>query len=275
MAFQPFGYRFEVRSALSPDAVKSVVRSRKKGWFDTNDTARGWIVGPVICLQWGIGRNAPILLGHISRDELGTRISGRAGYLGSAAVLFLAPVPALLIYMMIASGEYTLKSMAEVAILTAIVSIAFWIDNRDAEPLVRFLRDTVGKQHQTRKARSAMPKLPAKFPKSLSLEVSGSVFDDPATPISVRDALSDIEGGGFIILSSAEEFYLQTAEVLGRYILEKREGDNRHFYRAVRRGTDKGDDAESFTYEETLTILISYGSDAPMPPFLEWKAAKA
>jgi hypothetical protein len=164
VAFQPFGYHFEVRSALSPDAVKTAIRSRKKGWFDTNDTARGWIVGSVICLQWGMGRSAPTLLGRISPDELGTRISGRAGYLGSAAILLLTPFPILLLYIMVASGDYSLKSIALIVFCAAIIFIVLRMDNHDAEPLVRFLRDAVGKQDKSRRARSAMPKLPAKFP---------------------------------------------------------------------------------------------------------------
>jgi hypothetical protein len=106
------------------------------------------------------------------------------------------------------------------------------------------------------------------------LEISGSVLDELATPATVRDALSEIESGGFVILSSSEETYVQTAEKLGRYVLEKRDGDDLHFYRAVRRGTAQTDDAEEFTFEEALAVFLAYGSGAAMPAFLEWKTAR-
>ena len=270
MALQPFGYHFEVHSALSPDAVKAAIRSRKKRWFDAKDGARGWIVGPFICLQSSMWRNAPILLGRISRDNLGTRISGRAGYLGSIfGLLILTPFPVAFLYLMLATGDYSLKSIALSAVLIAFISLVFWIDHRDAEPLVRFLRDTVGPHKSPR-----VQPVATKFSKGLRLEISGSILDDPVTPDSVRDALFEVEGDGFVILSSGEETYIQTVGEMGGYIVEKREGSDLHHYRAVRRGAVQADDTEIFSFEEALAVFFAYGSAAPMPPFLEWKSMR-
>jgi hypothetical protein len=48
------------------------------------------------------------------------------------------------------------------------------------------------------------------FLKSLTLEESGSVMDGPVTPAMVRESLEAIDRDGFVILSSAEEHYVQT-----------------------------------------------------------------
>lgn len=279
MAFEPFGYHFEVRSALSPDAAKAAIRSRKRGWFDARDGARGWIAESIICLQSDNSRNPPMVMGRISRDDLGTKISGRAGYPGSIGLLVLIPVLIYGIWLIFADPDpdHAPAYLLVQAFVIAIMSFVLWMSHRgrrDADPLVRFLRDTVGKPDQSRKARSAPPRLAPTFPKSLTLEISGSVLDNPATPTSVRDALLELEGDGFVILSTAKKTYLQTVEKLGRYTLEKWESDDQHFYRAVRRDAVRPDDTETFTYEETLAVFLAYGSGAPMPSFLEWKVAR-
>ena len=50
MTFQPFGYRFEITSELTPTEAKAAIRSKKTTVFDVKNGARGWIVGPFICL---------------------------------------------------------------------------------------------------------------------------------------------------------------------------------------------------------------------------------
>jgi hypothetical protein len=279
MAFEPFGYRFEVCSALSPDAAKAAIRSRKRGLFDSRGGARGWIAGSIICLQSDNSRNPPMIIARISQSDLGTKIKGWAGYLGSVGLIGLVPVLAYGAWLIFSDPnmDHAPAYLLFEAFVVAIMSLVLWMNHRsrhDADPLVCFLRDAVGKPDQLRKTRSALPKLAAKFPKSLTLEIGGSVLNDPATPTSVRDALLDLEGDGFVILSSAEESYIQTIEKLGRYIVEKREGDDLHFYRAVRRETEPSDDPETFTYEEALAVFFAYGSNSPMPSFLEWKTAR-
>jgi hypothetical protein len=264
MAFQPFGYRFEVRSSLSPDKVKAAIRRRKRGWFEARNGIHGWVAGSVVFLQSGMDRNPPMLLARISHDHSGTRILGRAGYLGSTGVLLLAPIVAFFFYLMLTTSGLVLELMVASGALIALMYLVISISDKyrhNAEPLVRFLQNAVGKPQEPQPFANS-------FSKSLNLNISGSELDDLATPESVRDALSDIEGDGFIILSSGEETYLQTAWQDGGYVVEKREGDNQHHFRAARRGA-AGD--ANFTFEETLAVFLAYGSSAPIPSFVEWK----
>jgi hypothetical protein len=275
MAFQPFGYPFLVRSHFSPSQVKAHVRSRTKTLFDPKNGARGWIVGPFICLWFSaFDRYGPMLVGRISRDDLGTKIGGRAGSNLNGVAMF-----AVLMVMMalIAVREYLLGNypVREIAMLGGIIAIMsplmLWGADKykaDAEPLVRFLRNAVVKPDHSPRAQPALPPLPATFPKFMTLEVSGSVLDGPATPASVRDALLEIESDGFIILSSAEEAYLQSVGQYDGYVIEKRDGGDQNHYRAARL---EAGDLSSFTFEETLAVFLAYGSEAPMPSFLEWK----
>ena len=273
MAFQPFGYRFDVRSPLSPDAVKAAIRSRKKGWLDPKRGARGWIAGPFICL-WlsAFDRYGPMLFGRIVGDDRGARIGGRAGSDLNGLALFsvLIPLLALFLYLIISAGDYTFRQVAILGGLILASPWVFWMshkDRRDADPLVRFLRDTVEKPGQSPVKSPAQP-LPAGFSKVLTLQISGSVLDDPATPKSVREALKDIEDDGFVILSSADQIYMQTVPEFDGYIVEKRDGDDQHHYQAVRRGEP---DTKIFTFEETLSLFIAYGTGTPLPPFADWK----
>src|SRR5947207_232306 len=80
MAFQPFGFRFEIQSQMPPSQTKAAIRPRLKKWFDVQNGARGWIIGPFICLWfYAFNRSGPMLLGRMSSDGFTTRISGRAG----------------------------------------------------------------------------------------------------------------------------------------------------------------------------------------------------
>lgn len=273
MAFQPFGYRFEVHSALPPDAVNAAIRSRTKGWLHTKRGARGWIVGPFICL-WlsAFDRHGPMLVGRIAEDQHGTRIIGRAGsdLNGVAMLVLLIPLLAFCCYQAWFSGEVGPMYFVLMAGVIGICFLAIWVNHKDrqmAEPLVRFLSDAVGKPRRSPRLLGVTDK----FLKTLVLEISGTVLDDPATPNSVRDALLEIEGDGFVIMSSTREQYMQTVGEAGGYVIEKREGDDLHHYRAVRNEAISADASNAFTFEETLAAFLAYGSGASLPSFMDWK----
>ncbi len=276
MPFQPFGYRFEVRSELSPDAVKAAIRSRKKGWFDLKNGARGWIVGSFIYLWWTAWGGSAVLIGWSSKDTFGTRVSGRAGHMIAGMLLLLVPSPFFIVCYMLATGDYTLENLAillGVFALFAFITSVFGIDQHDADPLVRFLRNTIEKPEGHPRAKPVALPDASKLSKSLTLEDSGSVLDGPVTPALVRDTLQDVASDGFVILSSQEERYVQTVPQLDGYVVEKRDGDDAHHYRAARRGSS--DKQDVFTLEETLAIFLACGSGAPMPSFVEWKKTRA
>jgi len=273
MAFQPFGYRFDIRSQSAPAEVKAIIRSHKRRWLDPKKGARGWIAGPFICL-WlsGLDRQGPMLFGRISRDKSETRISGRAGSDLNGLAMFAILIPGLLaIYCLTAiDGRYTFKDLAVIGALMAFGPLALWISHKNrhaADALVRFLRDTVTG------AGRPLRKKPAKIRVSRPHAI-GVDHKIPATSDSIHDSLLAAGAGDFVVLALDPENYIQTASQGDGYILEMREGNHQRHYRAARRGTARSYDGNSayiFTYKEVLAAFMAYSSDAPMPGFLGWE----
>jgi hypothetical protein len=276
MAFQPFGYRFEIRSQSAPSEVKAIIRSHKKDWFDPKKGARGWIAGPFICL-WssGFDRYGPMLFGRISRDNRGTRISGRAGsdLNGLVMLMILIPVLLLVFCQMIFDDSYAFKDIAIIGVLIAIGPLVLWMSHKDrhaADPLVRFLRDNAtGTGRSLRKKATKI-----RISRPLSIISDGKNDENPATTDSIYDTLLGTGAGDFVVLALDAENYIQTASQGGGYILEMREGNHQRHYRAARRGMASSSDANSgyiFTFKEVQAAFMAYSSDAPMPGFLGWE----
>jgi len=149
MAFQPFGPRFDIRSPLSPESAKAAIRKRKRRWLDPKNGARGWIVGPLICLWWSpYNQQGPMVIGRIAKDGSGARISGRAGLdlNGVIAVLVVSIVAIPVTWIMAAAGQISSEgALLFAGLFGGIVALGFWARSffhREAEPLVRFLRNT-------------------------------------------------------------------------------------------------------------------------------------
>ncbi len=229
MAFQPFGYPFDISSPLSPADLRKSIRSRSRDWFDMKDGARGWVVGPVVCLWFSaFDRHGPMLLGWISRNTWGTRIAGRAGsdLNGLLLLAALTPFTVFCLFMLASSGGSRSLERAVFAggIYALICGIVLWAKHafrREAEPLVRFLGDAATK---TSPSRQAPPTAEASF-SGWVLTVSGEDHTGDVTPDTIREALLGIGPDGFAVLASAPEIYLQTAWQDGGFIIEKRDGD--------------------------------------------------
>jgi hypothetical protein len=134
VTFQPFGYRFEVKSPSLPSDVKTAIRSRKKGWFDPKNGARGWIIGPFICLWFSaFDRYGPMLFGRISRADVGTSIAGHAGSDLNGLALFtgLLPLTALLLYQMVSADDYTSNQLVVIGGLILLSPLVFWWSHKD------------------------------------------------------------------------------------------------------------------------------------------------
>lgn len=277
MPFEPFGYSFELKSNSLPAAVKATIRSRTKGWFDPNNGARGWIVGPYICLWFSaFDRYGPMLFGRISRADLGTSITGRAGSDLNGLVMYsvLLLLMAFLLYEMISAGDYTTNELVIIGGLILLSPLIFWRshkDRREAEPLVRFLRDAITISGQTLRAKAASVTVLEMF----TLNVGGEYREGPVTPEAIHDALLAVDAGDFVILESDPETYIQTASRDGGYILEKRDGDNQRHFQALRRGVVPIATCGSnsvFTFEEVREAFMAYASRTPMPPFVTWES---
>jgi hypothetical protein len=275
MVFQPVGYPFEISSALSPPGLKRSIRSRTKGWFDMKDGARGWVVGPIVCLWFSaFDRHGPMLLGWISRNTRGTRIVGRAGSDLNGVLLLVALTPFIVFYlsMMPFTGGVAFFAASWV-LICGIVLWAKHVFRRDAEPLVRFLKEVAKKSDPSRRAQ---PAAAADF-SGLVLTVNGDDQAGGVTPDTIHEALLGIGVDGFAVLATAPEIYVQTAWHDGGFIIEKRDGDEGRHFRAARSGRPAGPKDRSrltFTFEEVLAVFLAYASGTPMPASVAWETMR-
>jgi hypothetical protein len=277
VSFQPFGYRFEVKSPSRPSDVKAAIRSRMQGWFNPKNGARGWIAGPFMCLWFSaFDRYGPMLFGLISQDNLGTRVRGRAGSDLNGVIMFslLIPLMAFLTIDLISEGSASIRQLLVISIIFLVGGpLIYWTahkDRREAESLVRFLRDAVTISGRTLRAKSAG----ATISKAFTLNVSGENRAGHVTPDAIHDALLGVGEGDFVILELGPETYIQTASSDGGYILEMREGDDQRHFQATRRGVAPAAASGSnsiFTFEEAREAFMAYASEAPIPHFLMWK----
>lgn len=272
MPFQPFGYPFEVQSPLPPCELKAAIRARKKNWLDLKNGARGWIAGPFICLWFSaFDQHGPMLIGRISRDKFGAKISGRAGsdLNGLAMACMLMLLMAIMAYVMHASIRQIAIPGAFFLVMMLLVLWSKHAFRREAEPLVRFLNDVACRSGRASSAKSTSAAVSKRF----RLNVSGEDHAGPTTPQVIHDALLNLGSGDFVILSTGEEAYIQTASRDGDgFILEKREGSAEQHFQAVRRNGSQTAivDPLIFTFDEINDAFAAYASDAPMPSYLTW-----
>ena len=267
-AFQPFGYRFEVRSWLPPEQVKAALRSRMKDWFDAQPGARGWIVGPFLCL-WlsAFNRRGPRVLATVGRGDLGARVTGRAGsdLNGLVAHALLTPVLAFCLYQIVAAGDYTLRTVLLIGGVLALSPLVFWGSHKgrhEADPLVRFVQDAVARAE----GRAPAPSAGLASSMRLTLTTGGAVRVGP-TAEAIHDALLTLGDGEVVILSAAGETYIQAVFANGGYLLERRDGGPEAHFRAVR-----ADDPSTatFTFEAADEAFAAWAGETPTCDGLVW-----
>jgi hypothetical protein len=203
MAFQPFGYKFDIRSRLSPAQAKVAIRERKKDWFEPADGARGWIAGSFICLWFSAyDSQGPVLLGWISPHGSGSRITGRAGS-DLNGVAFIAPVLLAIVLSMacsmIVTGDYSAGTVRALLFLAALLALGLWckhVFRKEAQPLVRFLKAAVADE-SSEGAKSAIGRLK----EDLALSVAGEEIAPPVTLNAIEQALLDVGAGDFLVLA--------------------------------------------------------------------------
>lgn len=275
MAFQPFGYRFEIKSPSRPADVKTAIRSRLKGLLDPKNGARGWIAGPFVCLWFSaFDKYGPMLFGLISEDDLGTQVHGRAGSDLNGVVMFslLIPLMVFLTFKLISDGAPVRQLLVFAVVFLVGGPLLYWSahkDRRQAEPLVRFLRDATTTSGRSLRAKSAAATISKRFTLNLGGNPAAA-----ATPDAIHDALLAVGAGDFVILESGPETYIQTASCDGGYILETREGDSQRHFQAVRRSRTPIEASGSnsvFTFEEVREAFMAYATEAPIPHFLVWE----
>lgn len=276
MGFQPFGYRFEVISHFDPANTKKAIGAKKTGIFDAQNGARGWIMGPFICLWFSaFDRHGPMLFGLISSDNLGARVRGRAGSGLNGVLMFTLLIPAMawLVFMMISEGQASARSLSVIG-ATFLVGgpLIYWSahkEQKNAEPLVRFLRKALSPPVRSQSAVSATDKN-----MKARLMLNGDHLEGQVTSEVIEHALMRVGNGDFLIIETGPQNYIQTAVRDGSYILETRKGGPTEHYRAVRLGKPRGQSGnvrEHFTFEEIQEMLNAYMSGEDVPHFIQWQ----
>lgn len=274
MAFQPLGYRFDIRSPMGAQALKHRIRGKMRPWFHKANGPRGWIVGRVICL-WlsAFDAQGPMLIGWISEEEGTTHVRGRAGsdLNGTLSSFLLLAIFAAFAAMVVTRGDRAdaqLLGMPILIFLIPILILVLWAGHlfrRDADPLVRFLRDMADPERAHRlKGRG--------FARALSLSSSShgdEVIDADAA--NTRDALRDAGSDDVVILSAAPEEYLQTRATDGRFVIERRDGDWLRHYQARRADTVPANKPDLFSFDEAVTLFLAWGEGATMPGWVAWE----
>lgn len=278
MQFRPFGDPFEIRSALSPATLKRAIRDRSKGWFDMNLGARGWIVGPIVCLwHCAFEKFGPVLIGRIQPDGYGSKVSGVAGS-GLYSLLFFVPILSVLIVLVSIFGLLSSNRISPLVFFLILILTAFlWgthASRKAAEPLVRFLKQVAG-------ASAPKPRVsPANvanvdFADAWTLQVNGGKAAHPVTSSSLNEALSKLGEGGVAVLATTPETYIQTVWLDDGFVVEKREGSSESHFRAthveIPSITIDGSPQTLFAYDLMLAIVTAYASEEAPPPGVEWE----
>lgn len=271
MGFQPFGYSFETITSLPLAKAKATIRSKKTGIFDAKNGARGWILGPFICLWFNaFDRFGPMLFGVISANGSGTRVHGRAGSDLNGVLLFtlLIPLTAWLVFKMVSEGQATDRQLFVIAVVFLVGGpLIFWSahkDRKNAEPLVWFLRKALEQPDAPSKSTLSS----RKNLNGMRLILNGETFEGPVTEAEIQSTLLRVGDQDFMIIESTEQDYLQTFNCDGTYILEMRKGGPDEHYQVVRskedaRDLEKADD--TFTLVEVNAAMVSYLSGGPLP----------
>lgn len=154
MTFQPFGFAFDMRSPLDLDESKRRIRECKTHWYDPNEGPRGFIAGRFICLWNGLlQRHGPMLIGWLSEDPTGCRVTGRSGS-DINGMLYLSLIASLLMIAGIGlfrQGEMSPPAALTLGLCAICIFLLLWSASRDRRAgvgLVGFVELAVGSRAQ-------------------------------------------------------------------------------------------------------------------------------
>ncbi|MBJ7442576.1 MAG: hypothetical protein JHD35_26640 [Sphingopyxis sp.] len=150
MTFRPFGFSFEVHTALDPVESRQRVRECKHPLLHPDNGPRGFVLGRFICLWSSLfDSGGPMLIGWLRNDERGCRIVGRAGT-DLNGTLYLAIVGAMIPAIVLMAFHYgdtswTFHGLMALCFLALVFMLALASrDRKSALPLVRFLETATG-----------------------------------------------------------------------------------------------------------------------------------
>jgi hypothetical protein len=238
MRFQPLGYRFDIESPLRPEDAKAAIRKGLVNWFDPSNQARGWVVGPFLCLwRSAFDRYGPMVFARISDSGSGTRVSGRAGsdLNGVAVMLVLTPLLAFALFKVAEQGDLGTGAIVWLGLVLALFPFIIFMshkDRRDADPLVHYVRQALVPAMASAPAANEPPIA------SIRLMIGDRKHDGPVSDEAVGAALASLSRGEFLVIEVAPETYIQVRAEDDAFRVEKREGvAGQHFAAFVPKGS--------------------------------------
>lgn len=202
------------------------------------------------------GSAVALVLAH----RTGTRVLGVAGFdLWGTSMLVGTGVglPFVFAYM----GTSLPQALWPSLLMMAVMLTRAWL-HHDADPLVRFLE------------RIAQPSGSQKRFHLFTLSIDGRDEPKPPTPRELEAALEDMQTGGFLIASAADEIYMQIARLDDGFLIERREGDGRSHFRASQsedRQVLKEEAVTTFSLDVTRRTLLAYVEGRELPATLAWR----
>lgn len=275
MAFRPFGYRFELTSMLPLCEARTNLNERLVGWFATNEAPRGWTVGPLCCL-WlsAFDRFGPMVFALITGDGRGTRVRGLAGSDLNGVLWFsvLFGLFAFAVASMLADGSGTPTQVWIFGpLMLAGAGAVYWsahADRRQAEPLIAFLEDVLGKERRMPRVRLAE----ADSVRPMMLSHGNLEGEVPATEAAVREAIEAMRYDRYarLVLAIDDQHYIQSAAQDGGFVLERRDGgEEAHFSAEHRDGT-----GALFSLDEIAAAVLGYLAGRADSPGVRWVAMR-
>ena len=249
------GYRFEVASQHPPQEAKRRLKSKMLPWFEAKTGARGWIVGPYLCLwRSAFDKHGPMVFARIRADGFGSEVSGRAGsdLNGTFWFMLLTPIIAWVLYMAHREGQSSVQMFVTVGIVFGLgLPLTLWfnhVERKSADPLVRFIERSVGAAPSQLRVPPASGSLSAVPVGDARITIDGVRNPEPPSEQAIYAGLAGLEADGFLILEFGKHEYMQTLREDDRFALERRDGSGENHFRL----------RTKLSFDEVLQTLCQY-----------------
>ncbi|HEX4874926.1 MAG TPA: hypothetical protein VFV06_08495, partial [Sphingorhabdus sp.] len=247
----------------------------KKGWFESKDGPRGWIIGQILCL-WlsALNSHGPMVIALLKNDDRGTRIIGRAGadLNGTALFLLLTPLMAWISWQMYLHSQGTIGAYIAIGIIFGFaLPLTLWInsrDRRDADPLVSFLRRVTKDSRDNLTQTEVLSE--KRYP--IMVETADRRHASAISDKELFEALESLTNGDFIVLAKEDEHYMQILLTRCCFVVEKREGGpSAHFRTEIATGKNDGSTEYDVSVRRAFEILSKFVKGQQPNRDLSWK----
>ena len=207
------------------------------------DEVWGLAIGRFIFMQEGLVGSPPALIAQVVKRNAVSEVKGYVGVNLSGLMIVLGVLTVAVgvgSALLIAFGDWEVLAAALGGLLILyLVGWANYVFRADAHHLVDLLEGATQPQAVAyeRKIYDATPV------RGAAMEVDGRTTVSPASAFQIDEAIRRLRSGEFVIVSFADEHYMQAARDGARFRLEVREGSDAEHYSAD--GSLKAEDASA------------------------------